>query len=90
MSATPQFGITLPFDMGEVIEAKIKSDAQASVSEVVHDGVRASLERNAAVEQWLRGEVIAGHQEYMADPSKCIPAEAILDRIGARRAVRQQ
>jgi antitoxin ParD1/3/4 len=88
MSATPQFGITLPFDMGEVIEVKITSDAQASVSEVVHDGVCALLERDAAVEQWLRDEVIAGHQEYVADPSTGIPAEAILDRIKARRAAR--
>jgi antitoxin ParD1/3/4 len=37
------------------------------------------------IERWLR-EVIAGHQEYMADPSKGVSAETILDRIKARRA----
>ena len=78
MRTAQQFSITLPLDMAEVIEGKIKSGAYASVSE--HD---------AAVEQWPREEVIAGHQEYMADPSNGIPAEAILDRIKARRAVRQ-
>jgi hypothetical protein len=40
----------------------------------------------AAVEQWLREEVVPGHTEYMADPSKGVPAEAVLDRIKARRA----
>jgi len=43
-------------------------------------------ERDAAVEQWLRDEVIAGHQEHLADPSQAVPAEEIFDRIKARRA----
>jgi antitoxin ParD1/3/4 len=90
MRTTQQFSITLPLDMAEVIEAKIKSGAYASASEVVRDGVRALLERDAAVEQWLCEEVIAGHREYMADPSKGAPAEAILDRIKARRAARHR
>jgi antitoxin ParD1/3/4 len=90
MRTTQQFSITLPLDMAEVIEGKIKSGAYASVSEVVRDGVSALFEREAAVEQWLRDEVIGGHEEYMADPSKGIPAEAILDRIKARRAMRQR
>jgi len=55
----------------------------------MRDGVRALLERDAAIERWLREEVIAGHQEYLADTSEGVPAEAILDRIKARRAARQ-
>ncbi len=86
MRTTQQFSITLPVEMAEVVDAKIKSGAYASVSEVMRDGVRALLERDAAIERWLREEVIAGHKEYEADPSKGVPAEAILDRIKARRA----
>jgi antitoxin ParD1/3/4 len=89
MRTTQQFSITLPLDMAEIVEEKIKSGAYATVSEVMRDGVRALLEREAAVERWLREEVVAGHQEYLADPSKGVPAEAILDRIKARRAVRK-
>ena len=48
------------------------------------------LERDAAVERWLREEVVAGHQEYLADPSKGVPADAILGRIKARRASRKK
>jgi putative addiction module CopG family antidote len=87
MRSTQQFSITLPIEMAEVVEGKIKSGAYASVSEVMRDGVRALLERDAAVERWLREEVVAGHQEYLADPSKGVPAEAILNRIKTRRAV---
>ena len=90
MRTTQQFSITLPHDMAEAVERKIKSGAYASVSEVMRDGVRALLERDAAVERWLREDVMAGHQEYVADPSKGVPAEAVLDRIKARRATRRR
>jgi putative addiction module CopG family antidote len=90
MRTTQQFSITLPHDMAEAVERKIKSGAYASVSEVMRDGVRALLERDAAVERWLREEVMAGHQEYLADPSKGVPAEAVLGRIKARRAARRR
>lgn len=81
MRTTEQFSITLPLDMAEVVEGKIKSGRYASVSEVVRDGVRALLERDEVVERWLREEVVAGHQEYLADPSKGVPADEILGRI---------
>ena len=90
MRTTQQFSITLPYDMAEVVEGKIKSGAYASVSEVVREGVRALLERDAAIERWLREEVVAGHAEYLADPSKGVPAEEILGRIKARRSPRRR
>jgi putative addiction module CopG family antidote len=86
MRTTQQFSITLPHDMAELVERKINSGAYASVSEVMRDGVRALIEREAAVERWLREEVVAGHAEYLADPSKSIPVEEVLSRIKARRA----
>jgi len=48
------------------------SGAYASVSEVMRDGVRALLEREAAVERWLREEVVTAHREYLADPAKAL------------------
>jgi putative addiction module CopG family antidote len=89
MRTTQQFSITLPLDMAEAVEGKIKSGGYASVSEVVRDGVRALLERDAAVERWLREEVLAGHEEYLADPTKGVSADEILGRIKARRAARK-
>lgn len=88
MAATQQFNVTPPLDLAQAIEGKVKSGAYASVSEVVREGVHALLERDAAVEQWLRDEVIPGHEEYLADPSRGVPAEDILARIRARRPAR--
>ena len=90
MRTTQQFSITLPMDMAEVVEKKIKSGMYASASEVMRDGVRALLERDAALERWLREEVVAGYQEYTADPSKGLPAEKVVDRIRARRDAKRK
>lgn len=88
MRTTQQFSITLPHDMAEAVGRKIESGAYASVSEVMRDGVRALLEREAAVERWLREEVVAGHAEYLADPGQGVPVDQVLARIKARRAAK--
>ncbi len=81
MRTTQQFSITLPQGMAEVVEQKVKSGAYASVSEVIRDGLRVLIERDAAVEAWLKESVVAGHQEHLADPSRALPADRVLDAI---------
>jgi putative addiction module CopG family antidote len=83
MTAMQQFNITLPTDLAEAIEGRIQSGAYSSVSEAVREALHILLEQDAAVEQWLRGEVLAGHQEYLADPSQGVPIEDVLARIKA-------
>jgi putative addiction module CopG family antidote len=85
MRANPSFNITLTGDVAELVERKLQSGAYASADEVVSEGVRALAERDDGIEKWLREEVIAGHAEYLADPSKGVAADAILDRIRSRR-----
>ena len=89
MRTTQQFSITLPLEMVKAVERKIKSGAYASVSEVMRDGVRALLDRDAALERWLREEIVPGHKEYLADPSKGVPAGAGLAHVKARRMARK-
>jgi antitoxin ParD1/3/4 len=88
MAATQQFNITLPLDLAQAIEGKVKSGAYASLNELVSESLHALLERDAAIEKWLRDEVLVGHQEYLADPSQGVPVEDVLARIKARRAAR--
>lgn len=84
MRTTQQYSITLPHEMAELIEAKVKSGTYASVSEVLRDGVRALMERDAALERWLREDVAASYDAYKADPTKAVPIEDIMDRILTR------
>ena len=88
MRPSQHFRVDLPADIAEAVEEKVKSGAYASVSEVMRDGVQALLERDEKVEQWLRDEVVPGHAEYLADPSKGVPADQIMNRIRSRRGAR--
>jgi antitoxin ParD1/3/4 len=80
--------LILPFETVEVVERRIKSYDCASVSEVRRESIRALWERNAPWERWLREEVVAGHNEYLADPSKGVPADGVLADVKARRRAR--
>jgi len=90
MDATQQFSVTLPVDVVEAVEARIKSGAYSSVSEVLGDGLRALVERDSTLETWLREEVVAGHKAHLDNPSQGVPADAILSRIKARRASQEE
>jgi putative addiction module CopG family antidote len=81
MRSTQQLSITLPREMAEQIEKKVESGAYASVSEVIRDGIRTLLDRDVALERWLREEVVPGIEEYRADPSKGIPASKIKEAV---------
>ncbi len=87
MQSNRQFNISLEQDIADAVERKVEAGAYASVSEVVSDGVRALIERDADIERWLREEVLPGHAEYLADPSSAIAAEDILDELKAEWSV---
>lgn len=83
-----QFSITLPKEIAKRVEERVESGAYASVSEVVEEGIRALLDRDAAIEEWLRTEVVSSVEEYEADPSSGIPASQILARIRSENSDR--
>jgi antitoxin ParD1/3/4 len=89
MTARQHLNITLPNDMAEAVEAKIKSGAYRSASDVIEESLLALLDRDAGVEKWLREDVLRGHAAYLADPSTGVPSDELLERIKARRAARK-
>ena len=72
MRTTQQMSITLPLDMAEAIKTKVQTGEYASESEVIRDGLRALLARDAAVESWLRNEVGAAFDALKKNPSRAI------------------
>ncbi|GAA0550679.1 putative addiction module CopG family antidote [Rhizomicrobium palustre] len=83
MRNTAPITITLPHEMAAMVKAKVASGEYASESEVIRDGLRAMLAREEALEKWLRTEVVQSCREYLADPSKAIPADQLMDRVRA-------
>ena len=86
MRTTQQFSITLPHEMAAVVEAKISSGAYASVSEVMRDGMRALMERDAALERWLSTEVVAAYDNYKANPDSAISADELIRLLDSDEA----
>ena len=80
--------ISLPSEQARYIDALVASGAYATASEVVRAGLRALQERDAAVERWLRDEVVPVAAAMQADPGRGIPAEQVFADIRALHAQR--
>ena len=83
MRNTQPLSVTLPHDMAAMVKAKVASGEYATESEVIRDGLRTLLARDAAIENWLRGEVAKSYDEFAADPSIGIPADEVMVRLRA-------
>ena len=83
MRTTQAISVTLPHDMAAMVKAKVASGEYATETEVIRDGLRTLLARDAAIESWLRGEVVKSYDEFAADPGIGIPADEVMARLRA-------
>ncbi|WIY82609.1 type II toxin-antitoxin system ParD family antitoxin [Propionimicrobium sp. PCR01-08-3] len=86
MASTQQLNITLPGDLADAVKQRVASGEYANESEVLQEGLQELLDRDAAVEQWLRTEVVASVQEMRADPSRWISSEDMRAHLLTLRA----
>jgi len=80
--------ISLPIEQASYIDALVASGTYATASEVVRAGLRALQERDAAVERWLRDQVVPVAASMQADPGRGIPAEQVFADLRALHAQR--
>ncbi len=78
----------MPIDLDDMIRRKVESGEYANESEVVCDGLRALQEHDAAIERWLREEVVATYDSAISQPG--IPAERAFGEVAARYAARKR
>ncbi|NYT32506.1 type II toxin-antitoxin system ParD family antitoxin [Rhizobium sp. WYCCWR 11128] len=86
MRTTQPLTITLPLEMAQMVKAKVSSGEYATESEVIRDGLRTLAARDAAVEKWLRDEVVPTYDEMKAHPERALSAEEVSQRLDARMA----
>ncbi len=79
---------SLPAEQAGYIDSLVAAGSYASGSEVVRAGLRALQERDAAVEKWLREEVVSVSDAMLSDPGRAIPAKQVFAAIRARHADR--
>jgi len=72
---------SLPGEQASYIDSLVASGGYATSSEVIRAGPRALQERDAAIEKWLREEVVPIATAIQADPSGTIPADRVFDEI---------
>jgi antitoxin ParD1/3/4 len=87
MAATEKRTFSLPTELAAFIDRLVKSGTYATSSEVIRAGLRALQERDAAVERWLREEVVPTYDKWKADP-KGISGEEMAERARKRHEAR--
>lgn len=82
MRTTQQMSITLPNEMADAIRTKVRAGEYATESEVIREGLRALLNRDRAIENWLQNQVVEAYDALKADPSRAVT----IDKVRARLA----
>ena len=73
-------------DLHRGVEARVKTGAYASASEVLRAAVRALDREDAAVAEWLRRQVA----DSLSDRRPSIPASTVFDHLRKRHARRMK
>lgn len=83
MRTTQQLSITLPNEMADAVKAKVLAGEYASESEVLREGLRALMDRDRAIDNWLHDQVGAAYDAMKADPSRAIELSDVRARLAA-------
>lgn len=89
MRTTQQFSITLPNEMANAVRTKVSGGEYATESEVIREGLRALMERDRAIEQWLKKQVVPAAKALQADPSRGLSVKEVRDHLASNRRTRK-
>ena len=89
MPATERRTFSLPAEQATYIDGLVSSGAFATSSEVIRAGLRALQERDAAVDRWLREDVVPTAERMRSDPSRALSADAVFGEIRKLHAARK-
>jgi antitoxin ParD1/3/4 len=81
MAAAEKRTFSLPSEQARYIDDLVASGTFATSSEVIRAGLRALQERDAAVDRWLREEVVPVAAAMQANPEKAIAADDVFREI---------
>ena len=83
MRTTQQMSITLPNEMADAIRTKVREGEYATESEVIREGLRALLNRDRAIENWLQNQVVEAYDALKADPSRAVTIDQVRARLAS-------
>jgi putative addiction module CopG family antidote len=88
MRSTQSLSITLPLEMAQMVKEKVASGEYVTESEVIRDGLRTLVARDAAMDKWLREEIVPAYDAHKADPSRALPLDEAMARVRERIAAK--
>jgi antitoxin ParD1/3/4 len=86
MPAVEKRTISLPPAQARYIDTLVETGTYASASEVVRAGLRALQERDAALERWLKEDVVPVYDAMLADPGRALTADQVTAAMRAHHA----
>ncbi len=89
MATSQKRTFSLPAEQSRYIDELVASGNYASSSEVIRAGLRALQERDAAVERWLRDEVLPIAAALQSDPDRALSADSVFHGVRALHAKRR-
>jgi antitoxin ParD1/3/4 len=93
MKANHALTITLPPDLAEMVDLKVRSGEYASEQEVINEGLRSLATESAGLEDWINDRVLPTVDLLAENPSRAVDdAEAwrqIKAHMDARRTSSQ-
>ena len=81
MAASRKRTFSLPAEQARYIDNLVASGGYATSSEVIRAGLRALQERDAAVDRWLRDEVVPVAAAVQADSGRAISADRVFAEV---------
>ena len=90
MAASHKRTFSLPGEQAKYIDHLVASGTYATSSEVIRAGLRALQERDAAIERWLREEVVPVAAAMQAEPGRAVSADRVFGEIRALHTRREK
>jgi putative addiction module CopG family antidote len=75
--------------MAQMVKDKVASGTYASESEVIRDGLRALQARDAAIDRWLREEVVPVFDRVVRGNEKLVDAKEVFSGLESRYRARK-
>ena len=69
--------------MADAIRTKVRAGEYATESEVIREGLRALLNRDRAIENWLQNQVVEAYDALKADPSRAVTIDQVRARLAS-------
>ncbi|MBP2549450.1 Arc/MetJ-type ribon-helix-helix transcriptional regulator [Neorhizobium galegae] len=73
MKSNHALTITLPPDLAEMVDLKVRSGEYASEEEVITESLRSLAAESAGLEDWINEQVLPTVDRLAANPSSAVP-----------------